>query len=274
MKNNLVLLLSIIGLVFGCHNRLFALFLLMQRKSTIVESFVRMHIYLKEHHKFPSSLEELPKREGYANQITDGWQRLIYKVEQDNFITLLKGRFIVQSPKTEHIEGKESRIVPLFTELLPYFQEAFELAPEGESRVITKYDANSQNLRSQAHRIIRRAGLTPWPKTFQNLRSSGETELVEDFPIHVVTEWIGNSPEIAKKHYLQITEDHYRKAAQNTAQQVAELARNDSKENIDHFIKSAVSHSNCETLQNVANSCNYNNLQRTPPRGLEPLSHG
>ena len=34
---------------------------------------------------------------------------------------------------------------------------------------------------------IKRAGLTPWPKLFQNLRSTRETELAETFPLHVMT---------------------------------------------------------------------------------------
>ncbi len=77
------------------------------------------------------------------------------------------------------------------------------------------------NLRTQLHKIIQRAGLTPWPKAFQNLRFTRETELAETFPIHVVTKWLGNSPKIAIKHYLQVTEDHFAKAleaAQNPAQ--------------------------------------------------------
>ncbi len=68
------------------------------------------------------------------------------------------------------------------------------------------------NLRTQLHKIIQRAGLTPWPKAFQNLRFTRETELAETFPIHVVTKWLGNSPKIAIKHYLQVTEDHFAKA--------------------------------------------------------------
>jgi hypothetical protein len=67
-------------------------------------------------------------------------------------------------------------------------------------------------LRSQAHRIIRRAGLKPWERVFQNLRSSRETELVEDFPVHVVTDWIGNNPDVAKMHYLQTREERFRRA--------------------------------------------------------------
>jgi hypothetical protein len=49
-------------------------------------------------------------------------------------------------------------------------------------------------------------------RTFQNLRSSREPELAESFPIHVVTKWLGNSPKVAMKHYLQTTEEHFAKA--------------------------------------------------------------
>lgn len=48
------------------------------------------------------------------------------------------------------------------------------------------------NLRTQLLRIIRRAGWNPWPKLFQNLRSTRQTELADEYPIQVVTAWIGN----------------------------------------------------------------------------------
>ena len=63
------------------------------------------------------------------------------------------------------------------------------------------------------HRIIKRAGLTPWQRTFQNMRSTRETELAEHFPMHVVTKWIGNTDSVAVQHYLQVTNDHFTKAA-------------------------------------------------------------
>ena len=93
--------------------------------------------------------------------------------------------------------------------MLPYLQEAYELAEPGEKYVITRYRDKSSNLRTQASRIIKRANLTQWPRLFQNLRSSRETELVREHPVHVVTKWLGNSPRIAEKHYLQITEDDF-----------------------------------------------------------------
>lgn len=53
----------------------------------------------------------------------------------------------------------------------------------------------------------------PWPKLWQNLRATWETELAESFPSHVVCSWIGNSIQVAAKHYLQVTEDHFASAA-------------------------------------------------------------
>lgn len=80
-------------------------------------------------------------------------------------------------------------------------------------------------------RIIWKAGLAPWPKLFQNLRATRETELAETFPIHVVCEWIGNSAAVAAKHYLQVTDDHYDQAAHNAAQCTAVSPRKASSEN-------------------------------------------
>ena len=88
------------------------------------------------------------------------------------------------------------------------------------------------NLRTTFRKIIRRAGLTPWPWLFHNLRSSRETELVERFPIQVVRAWLENTPDIAMRHYLQVTDGRLRqasKAVQNPVQQSAEGTRNGSQ---------------------------------------------
>jgi integrase len=130
-----------------------------------------------------------------------------------------QGRILIHSPKTEHHAGGESRLIPLFPELLPYLQAVFDEAEPGTEYVITRYRQPNVNLRTQLQRIIRKAGLKPWPRLFQNLRSTRETELAEKFPLHVVTAWIGNSQLVARKHYLQVTEEHFAKAAQNQAQQ-------------------------------------------------------
>ena len=67
----------------------------------------------------------------------------------------------------------------------------------------------SANLRTRFHRTLKKLGITPWPKLFQNLRSSRETELAEQFPLHEVCEWIGNTPDVARDHYLQLRDDDF-----------------------------------------------------------------
>jgi integrase len=126
-------------------------------------------------------------------------------------------KFRVTSPKTEHHEGKAERLVPIFPELLPYLREAFEKAPEGSRYVINRTRDPKVNWRTQILRIIRKAGLTPWPKPFQNMRATRETELADQFPAHVVTAWIGNSERVATDHYLQITEEHWNRGAESGA---------------------------------------------------------
>ncbi len=62
-------------------------------------------------------------------------------------------------------------------------------------------------------RILKRAGLTPWPKLFQNMRASRETELLDEFPIKDVCSWIGNSQAVAMKHYAMRRQDSFMRAA-------------------------------------------------------------
>ncbi len=126
------------------------------------------------------------------------------------------GRMTVTSPKTEHHEGKESRVVPLFPEIRPLLEAAFDQAEPGTEFVIHRRRDETVNWRTQLERIIHKAGLTPWPKPFQNLRSTRETELAETFPAHVVCKWLGNSEAVARKHYLQVTDDHFARAAEST----------------------------------------------------------
>jgi integrase len=126
------------------------------------------------------------------------------------------GRMTVRSPKTEHHEGKESREVPIFPELFPYLRKIYD-SRDGAEFVITKTRDAGKNWRTPFLKIIKRAGVKPWPKLFQNLRSTRETELCETFPIHVVCEWIGNSQAVAKEHYLQVTDAHFEQASARAA---------------------------------------------------------
>lgn len=143
------------------------------------------------------------------------------------------GRMLVTSPKTAHHAGGENRLVPLFPELRVILTECFEAAAAGNDLVVTRYQyAKNTNLRTMFQKIIKRAGLKPWPKLFQNLRSTRETELAESYPMHVVCQWIGNSELVAAKHYLQTTDEHFSRAAGTnaiTALQNPVQCRNESR---------------------------------------------
>lgn len=171
-------------------------------------------------------------------------------------------RIRITSPKTEHHEGKAYRFIPLFPELLPYLRDVDEQAPPGTEYVITRYRSTCQNLRTTFLKIIKRAGLTPWPKLFHNMRATRQTELEEQFPSHVVCAWIGNSPAVAKRHYLQVTDEHFAKAANvERAQNVAKHALQSTANGKAGDHKTATY---CDVLQSPAKSMT--------PTGLEEHS--
>ena len=124
----------------------------------------------------------------------------------------------VDSPKTG------LRHIPLFPELVEQLLEVSEQAEPGSEFVIQKNRPASlrnkagnwqnANLRTRFLKIIRRAGLKPWPKPWHNLRASRQTELCDQFPQHVVSRWLGNSEQVAREHYLQTTDEHWSRAVQ------------------------------------------------------------
>jgi len=138
------------------------------------------------------------------------------------------GKMLVHSPKTEAHPGGESRLVPLFPELRPLLLEAFTAAEPGDGFVIAKHRKRGANLRTHLLRIMAKAGVKPWPKLFQNMRSTRQTELCERWPEYIVCGWLGNSRRVAREHYLQIRDADFLRAsepekpAQNPAQNPAQ----------------------------------------------------
>lgn len=149
-----------------------------------------------------------------------------------------RGRVLVRSPKTEHHQGGEFRTIPLFPELRDALSE-LDLANQdgGEFVIRPRPRGADSNFRTTFGKIITKAGVKPWGKPFQNLRSSRETELAQAYPIHVVTAWLGNTPKVAMESYLQVKDSDYDRAL--LAQKLAQHApvghrpepRNDPSEN-------------------------------------------
>ena len=132
-------------------------------------------------------------------------------------------RMSIPEPKVEHHEGRGIRSCPIFPELRPILDEAFEIfgdksdyvvaAPQYRAAANTAMGWKNANLRSEMTRLLRRAGVSGWPRLFHSMRASRQTELQREFPLHVVCSWLGNSPRIAQQSYLLVTEDDFAKAA-------------------------------------------------------------
>ena len=126
-----------------------------------------------------------------------------------------KHHFIVHAPKTEAYKGKETRIVPIFKILEPYFLDACKTVPVGEDHLYPEIDENTSK-GSWVARLFRKAGVIHFPKPFVNMRSSCATDLSSHFPGYRCEYWLGHSEKIADKHYRQITDDHFVDAANSS----------------------------------------------------------
>jgi hypothetical protein len=137
-----------------------------------------------------------------------------------------QGTILVSVPKLEHLEGHEDRLIPIFSELRPYLQECFDTAEPGSEFVITRNRppvlksgagwANA-NMRTRFLKILKLAGVKPWPRLWNNLRASREVELCDQYPEHVACLWIGNSRAVAREHYLSITQEHMQRAIEGVS---------------------------------------------------------
>ena len=168
--------------------------------------------------------------------------------------------------------------MPIFPELRAYLDQVWEEAEPGADYVITGYRGGNANLRTQLERIIRRAGLKAWPKLFQNLRSTRETELVAEFPLHVVTAWLGNTAAVATKHYLQVTEADYDRAAGGDAESGAQVVQKLVQRAAAPIRMEGKKTTQAPGLQglvpNLATVCETVQSYPVPLAGLEPATAG
>jgi integrase len=127
------------------------------------------------------------------------------------------GRLTINAKKTEHHKDGGVRFCPIFPELRPFLQELYDRAKPGidcpmSTPVITRWRSSSQNIGTAVHKLLKAAGVKPWPRLFNNLRASRETELFAEYPLKDVCSWIGNSETVAMKHYAMPTTDSFQRA--------------------------------------------------------------
>jgi len=106
-------------------------------------------------------------------------------------------RMSIPEPKVEHHEGRGIRSCPIFPELRSILDEAFEIfgdkseyvvaAPQYRAAANTAMGWKNSNLRTEMTRLLRRAGVSGWPRLFhasklQQGRASRQTELQRESP--------------------------------------------------------------------------------------------
>ena len=125
-----------------------------------------------------------------------------------------QGVLHIHASKTAHHKHGGERVVPIFPEVLPLLREVWEQAPEGAVHVIEHYRQHT-NLGVKLSRVVRQAGLAPWPKVWHNLRATRCTELQQGgFAPQVVTDWCGHTEAIAEQAYWMTTAEDFARAAE------------------------------------------------------------
>jgi integrase len=121
------------------------------------------------------------------------------------------------------------RFVPLFPEIRTLLADAYDSAPEGVL-LFGGLDISATAIRNRLERLCLRCGIVPWPKLWQNMRSTRETELIDEgYPIHTVCAWLGNSPKVALKHYLQVAKEHHLRAIGGGCSSLQQLPKDGPK---------------------------------------------
>ena len=144
------------------------------------------------------------------------------------------------------------------------------MATDGDVLLFPKLVGSSGNLRTSFHKIIERAGHRPWPRLFQNLRGSCETDWVDHYPSHQVASWLGHSPAIAARHYLKHKDLHVQ-AATGTGDWIQTTGVNVRAESPTIVFQKSGAECGASTVQNAvqhpaAPACMFSHF------GTQPLS--
>jgi len=131
-----------------------------------------------------------------------------------------RARLTVHSPKTERFEGHAQRVVPITPKLMVLLLDRFEAMSsdkaEGDAPIVTI--AGKGAVIRRVRRIWATAGVEPWARLWQTLRSSCEKEWAMTFPQYAVSKWIGHSITISGRHYANAVPDELFEQAANTSE--------------------------------------------------------
>ena len=135
-------------------------------------------------------------------------------------VDLVGRRLTVRNPQSHRSTKKRTRQVPIAPKLYDLLFEAANDESNGEFVVARGSTPQPDHMHRGFGRLCSKAGVEPWRRWCHTLRKNCETDWARVYPIHIVTEWLGNSPVVAMQHYVHATDadfDHLAHRGQRTA---------------------------------------------------------
>ena len=130
-------------------------------------------------------------------------------------------RFVVRSPKTKSV-----RRVPIFPEIKQALEDLLPITGDSEF-VLGRRLKTKNNWGTPLMKMVVRAGIPSWSAVFNSLRASGEIDIARTYGLQCATEWVGNSVQVALKHYVRSTDADFERAA-NQASNLADKKTHNS----------------------------------------------
>jgi integrase len=185
----------------------------------------------------------------------------------------------VFAPKTG-----QTRTVPLCADLRAILDDAWYLAGDDTAPTTPIVSVPRNNRHKRLKAIIRRAGLTEWPKLFQVFRQTRRSEWLDaGVPAAYVNAWLGHSGSVGDRHYTVLSETIFQAATAAVECPVAEPQNVSAKSGAvgsGNGQKWAASDSaggaarECRDADNTCETAGFSAFNEVNAPGLEPGTYG
>lgn len=106
-----------------------------------------------------------------------------------------------------HKTTRRYRELPIRPLLYRLLLKAFDAAEDG---ALTIVNISPNNLTRIGQKAARDAGMKPWPKLYQAMRSSAENDhKIRGVAESTYCEWQGHTPSVSRKHYVAATDQEF-----------------------------------------------------------------
>ena len=113
---------------------------------------------------------------------------------------------------------KKPRVMPLFEHVLAELERQRKIT--GHTKFVASAELRSTSSSANFGKMkdaVSRSGQESWDRLRQNLRTSCENDLLALFDERLVTQWLGHTVTVSRKHYQKLRPRDYLKAIQTAA---------------------------------------------------------